>query len=179
MTRIAITIGYFLLMAGCCNNENNPEKAPEWTFHTTPDKWKEARIFQSPAEKPWSQRVVLEKKQGQSAIAEKIHSPNKAYWFCVSITDVTDSTPCTGKVTIYNEREYLLELNILQMRCSWLPKAKWINEKLIYIRVWLGRVLAIDLIIDVEEETIIYKEMTHWGSIPFIQWQQAKKEKLN
>jgi len=179
MTRIALTIGYFLLIAGGCNNENNPEKAPKWTFHTTPDKWKEARIFQSPAEKPWSQRVVLEKKQDESVIVEKTYSPNNVYWFSISNTDVTDSMPCTGKVTVSNERKYLLELKILKMRCSWLPKARWINEKLIHVRAWFGHVLAIDLIIDVEEESIIYKEMTHWGNIPFMQWQQAKNGKLN
>ncbi|UCG46290.1 MAG: hypothetical protein JSU94_12370 [Phycisphaerales bacterium] len=170
--RAALAIGCCFVVAGGCSSNGSNQPA-EWTFHTTPDKWSEPRIFQTPGEEDWSHIVSLERNTGQAAAAERVYAPNKAYWFSVSDADAPAGRHCAGSVTIYTERQYLLEMKIAPMRCHFQPDARWINEKLVYVRAWLGRVLAVDLIVDVEEERILYKEMSHWGQIAFQQWKQA------
>jgi len=44
------------------------------------------------------------------------------------------------------------------------PQARWISEKLIFIRVWWGRIVGSDLIFDVEKREFVYREMIHDGT---------------
>ena len=105
---------------------------------------------------------------------EKVLSPNKAYWYVLTISDTTKPGPFSGTVHVYNERDYLIQIQLLDIK-SGAVTAKWINEKLLYARTWLGRVKGFELIFDVETEKIIYHEMTNYGLIAFQQWQQAKE----
>jgi hypothetical protein len=45
--------------------------------------------------------------------------------------------------------------------------ARWLNEKLIFIEVWWGRIAASDLILDVENKKFIYNQLAHYGEITF------------
>jgi hypothetical protein len=105
---------------------------------------------------------------------EKVVSPNKAYWYVLTISDTTKPGPFSGTVHVYNERDYLIQIQLLDIKSGALT-ASWINEKLIHMRVWLGRVLGFDVVFDVEKEQIVYREMVNWGGIAFQQWQQAKE----
>lgn len=53
-------------------------------------------------------------------------------------------------------------------------QARWINEKLVFIRVWWGRVVGSDFIFDAEAGRFIHEEMVNDGTILFQQTQQAK-----
>jgi len=53
-------------------------------------------------------------------------------------------------------------------------QARRINEKLIFIRVWWGRVVGSDFIFDAEAGRFIHEEMVNDGTILFQQTQQAK-----
>jgi hypothetical protein len=45
-------------------------------------------------------------------------------------------------------------------------KVKWINEKLLFVQSWWGRVLSTDLILDVLENRIIYmQDADYFGEI--------------
>ncbi len=52
----------------------------------------------------------------------------------------------------------------------------WINEKLLCIRVWWGRICGTDLIFNVEQERFIYREMVWDGGIPYYQIQEGTKQ---
>jgi hypothetical protein len=43
--------------------------------------------------------------------------------------------------------------------------ARWINEKLLFVQVWWGRMASTDLIFDVNQGTIIYNEFAHYGEL--------------
>jgi len=43
--------------------------------------------------------------------------------------------------------------------------ASWINEKLLFVQVWWGRMASSDLIFDVNQGTIIYNEFAHYGEL--------------
>ncbi len=43
--------------------------------------------------------------------------------------------------------------------------ATWINTKLLFMRVWWGRIVATDLVFDVESRAFVYREMVNHGYI--------------
>jgi len=43
--------------------------------------------------------------------------------------------------------------------------AEWLNEKLIFIEVWWGRIVATDLVLNVENASFIYKEDAQYGEM--------------
>ena len=51
---------------------------------------------------------------------------------------------------------------------------KKINEKLIFLRWWLGRIAGMDVIYDVETEKIIYFDKINDGSPFFYQMQKQR-----
>ena len=53
-------------------------------------------------------------------------------------------------------------------------QTQWINEKLVFIRVWWGRVVGSDFIFDAETGRFIHQEMINDGTVLFQQTQQAK-----
>jgi hypothetical protein len=140
-------------------------------FHTTPDKWKEARTYHGPFYQRYEARLELGHSDLGSATGERTMSPNRAYWFVLAERDRMRSGD--ANLYIYNERDSLVRLLIKDYRSV---EANWINEKLLYIEIWWGRVLGTYLILDVEQEKIVTREMVHDGGIAFMQWQQARGE---
>ena len=44
-------------------------------------------------------------------------------------------------------------------------QASWINEKLLFVQVWWGRIASSDLIIDVDGGKLLYHEVAHYGAL--------------
>jgi hypothetical protein len=53
---------------------------------------------------------------------------------------------------------------------------RWVNERLLYVQVWWGRILGSWYLIDVEAEKVVYREMVHSGEIPFQQAHEGQKK---
>jgi hypothetical protein len=177
MKKIVLAISFvLLLLSGCKDKAASGNTEKEWTFHTTPDKWEKPRLFQTPFDEQWADRITIERVPLKNIEAEKTFSPNKAYWFYEQKPDTMKPGPYELSLDIYNERDYLIKLKIMEVYGNFITDAKWINEKIVYVRAWWGRVLGFDLLFDVESEKIIYKENVNDGGIPFMQWQQAKQE---
>ena len=43
--------------------------------------------------------------------------------------------------------------------------ANWINEKLLFIQVWWGRIASSDLILDVDQRRFIYNELANYAEM--------------
>lgn len=86
--------------------------------------------------------------------------------------------PYSTTVMVYNERDYCTTITLKNHK-NGEPKVKWINQKLLYIEVWWGRILGTTLIYDVEKETMLHKEMVHDGGIDWLQWTQAQENDPN
>ena len=168
-----VAICFLLLLTGCSGKASSERTNSEWSFHTTPNKWEKPRIFHTPFDKRWSDRIVVQRTPLTQVANEKVFSPNKAYWYSVTEPDFIKPGPHKLQMNIYNERDYLVRLEILDIG-HYVRYTKWINEKLLYVRAWYGRIFGVDLIFDVEKEQIIHKENINDGGIPFMQWQQAK-----
>ena len=108
---------------------------------------------------------------------EKVFSLNKTYWFSEKKPDFTKPGPWTTTLFIFNERAYLIAIQLVDHN-SYEVKSRWINEKLIIIEVWWGRILGSYLIFDVEKEKVVIEEMVHDGQISFEQFQEGLKNPI-
>lgn len=138
-------------------------------YHTSPDKWKESRVYHSPWDSSYNSKIRMIKVDRYEP-KRKILSSNNAYWFSSDIEGNINGER-TSSIYIYNERQQIIRLQILNVYQS-ESKIEWINEKLLYIEWWWGRIVGGYLIFDIELETIIKKEMINEGTID---WQQYQK----
>jgi hypothetical protein len=143
----------------------------EW--HTSPDQWSEPRVFHCPFDEQFASRISLDRCAAPTRLPERHMSANKAYWFATILPDRTKGGPWNTDVLVFTERDYLLRIRLRDIH--YCRDIGWVNEKLVRIRVWWGRICATDLIVDVEQERIIYREMVWDGGIAFQQFQEAKK----
>jgi hypothetical protein len=154
-------------------------------WHTTPDKWKEPRIFQTPAsESP--RGVSLGHHSTEHDFKVKVFSPNKAYWFAADgDRSIVPRIECDGtgflilesnaSIYVYTERDYLLRIRMRDHYPNFTINARWVNERLLFVRVWWGRVLGSDVIVDVESERVVHSETIQDGTIAFQQWRQHRE----
>lgn len=147
-------------------------------WHTAPDQWKEPRIFHSEFDDHFKERIRISPiEMGRYPTirgADKMVSPNKAYWYVVHSPDTMKAGPWSTEIIVYNERPYLNKIELIDHAAQYLTKTRWINEKLLYVEFWWGRVLGTYFIYDVEKEKIIIREMVNEGTVPYQQWRQNK-----
>lgn len=94
----------------------------------------------------------------------KIYSPNRVYWFVQQVY-LAKGHRYDINVRINNGSETMDFIHIRDIYYpNFVPELKWINEKLLFIRVWWGRLIGADLIFDVEKGEFIYKESIHFGN---------------
>jgi hypothetical protein len=159
-------------------------------YHTTPDKWEKPRIFHTPFDADYEERLTLSHQDLVDASLTKVRSPNGGYWAGIASDNLLetptakpDKFPSHVKspdfaIYVFNERSAFLAIDIKGHDPRYVVRIRWINEKLLYIRVWWGRVLGTDMILDVETESMIFKEMIDEGGIAFQQgklWKQSKE----
>ncbi|MDA3872694.1 MAG: hypothetical protein PF795_01895 [Kiritimatiellae bacterium] len=175
MNTALFVVGLFstALLTGCATSQPVVEKGH--SFHTTPDKWTESRIFHTSTENHMGERLrqsmVPYDGRGREDV---IYSPNKAYWFSSHDISPDDESKGARFIEIFSERPYLVRIEFHKHYKIFEPDVRWINQKLLYIEVWWGRVVGTYLMYDVEKEEVLIAESVHDGRIAFQQWQEAK-----
>ena len=146
----------------------------EW--HTRPDRWRGPRNFQTPFEPGYEGYLsVTQQSIETDPRTSKLFSPNKAYWLTSSGSLPVRFTP-DNPILVFNERAYLIRIAPAKSDPDYfLKRIDWVNEKLVYIEIWWGRVLGSCYIFDVEKELMVYREMINDGTLPFQQWKQNRK----
>lgn len=146
----------------------------------TPDCWPDVRMVHYVGEQGGSaweqftktQKAVLPAGQapGGAYGAEPVPVPegavmssNDGYWFVLEHKDEDRRS----LLRIYAEKRHFHEITIEDIRDP--PQVRWINEKLLFIRVMWGRVAGTDLILDVETEQIVYEGTVN---LAVVDWQQ-------
>jgi hypothetical protein len=107
--------------------------------------------------------VVLPK---AAASGKQIHSPQETRWFMEIDPDyTTTSSPWTTTIYVQagSARERLLKATFVDHGNTFT--AQWINEKLLFVQVWWGRIASSDLILDIEHGKFIYDELAHYGEL--------------
>jgi hypothetical protein len=130
-----------------------------------PDCWSDGRIVHGgDIGDIWKNNTAFKKIAGPKP-ANGTYSPNKGYFFFAE-----DGQP-SGSVTIFAEKNYLIRVEFSEL--LGLSEVKWINEKLLFMRPWWGRIVATDLIYDVEAEKIIYVESATDAYLAYQQFRES------
>jgi len=134
-----------------------------------PDCWSEPRNVHSGHPDSWE---LLDKNLAYSHVSvapegKKEFSPNKGYYF------VTEGFRGDSSVAIFSEKEEFWKLAFKEVFYGADPK--WINENLLFIRVYWGRIALQDIIVNVEQEKIIYTESGGDEYIAFNQFKEGCK----
>lgn len=174
ITIIPIGICAVVILTGCAINLRNAKQGH--SFHTTPDNWTESRIFHTNIDHHIDKRSNISKvPHNGNVYNDAIFSPNKAYWFSTRDFISTDESENSLIIEIFNERPHLSRIEVSGPYRNFRPEIRWINQKLLYIEIWWGRVVGTYLIYDVEKEEIVVSEALHDGNIAFQQWREAAK----
>ena len=143
-------------------------------WHTPPSLWKEPRLYHIPFIEDYNDKIKVETVELPENLDGYVFSPNEAYgYFYESPLDSKKRPPWNTDIKIYNERNYLIKLSLIDYAATYQTRIEWISERLLYIRFWWGRVLGSDLVFDVEREKFVHKAMIRDGGIDFLQNQFA------
>ena len=141
--------------------------------HTPVEKWKVPRLYHSSFDSKFDEQIRIANSSWPTMSLQHNFSTNKAYWFGVIRPDTKKSGPWTTRIFINNEKDRPVQIDIVN-HGSYPVDIRWINEKLIYVQVWWGRVIGTYFIYDTESEKVLIKEMVEDGAILFNQYQQFK-----
>jgi hypothetical protein len=131
-----------------------------------PDCWTQPRNYHGPAEGyDWRARVFVDTVPRNGPIEGGTVSPNHGYAFR------QDTDDASATITVDAEKDHLLRIRI--EGTIGISDVRWINEKLLFLRPWWGRIAATDLILDVETERFIYEESVTYGGIAFSQYKES------
>jgi hypothetical protein len=138
-------------------------------FHTPPACWSAPRITHGPwSEQPGERVEIRRGREPAPADAKWTMSPNGAYRMRQLDPDFGAPPPWNTRLVIEAERPELVVLE-LRNHGNGAAYANWVSEKLVLVRVWWGRVIGADLIVDAETGEIVWKETVRAGEIPFEQ----------
>jgi hypothetical protein len=132
-----------------------------------PDCWNEARLVHqghTDEDDPWRQNTTITSVTAAKP-APGVFSPNKGYFF------VVQDSGASARVIIYAERDHLIQFAFSKLQG--LSHVKWVNEKLLFMRAWWGRIMATDFVYDVEKEKMIYTETVVDGYIALQQYRES------
>jgi hypothetical protein len=75
-------------------------------------------------------------------------SPQGTRWLSRSSPDYTKDGPWSTSILVSDHRGSILKLTFPDHGNGGV-QSDWLNEKLLFLRVWLGRIVSLDLIVDV------------------------------
>jgi hypothetical protein len=144
----------------------SPASAQIW--HTPPSCWSAARLTHADWSEQPGERLRVHRSREAPDGGTWVTSPNGGYRFRKIDPDFVAPPPWTTRIVIEAERS---ELTIVELgnHGNAPAHAAWLNEKLVFVRVWWGRVLGADLIVDAEKGDVVWKETARGGDAAFEQ----------
>ncbi len=91
-------------------------------------------------------------------------SPHGTAFYMVRHPDTTRADPLTTTIYVFGNKARRLGLQIeVANHISAGVRASWINEKLLWLQVWRGRIVSTDLVLNVETAQFLYREEANYG----------------
>jgi len=91
-------------------------------------------------------------------------SPYGTRWFSQSDPDFTKNGPWSTTILVSDHGGSLLKLTFPDHGTGGVH-SEWLNEKLLFMRVWSGRIVSLDLILDVDKGAVVYSEEASYGEL--------------
>lgn len=97
---------------------------------------------------------------------EEIESPFRTARALISRPDTTEQGPWTTVLTVRGNEVRSIDLLItFKDHGTGGVRARWLNEKLMWFRVWWGVVVATELLVDVETAEVLYSEESDYRQL--------------
>lgn len=97
-------------------------------------------------------------------VGEVKKTPQQTRWLVQSQPDFRKQGPWTTTIMIGDKRGASLKLTFPNHGNQGIT-SEWLNEKLLFMRLWLGRIVSVDMIFDVEKATLTYSEAANYGQL--------------
>ena len=151
----ALFVGFLLVLARADGQASNPCPAPSVRYEAPPQ--------------ALQKKINLTKLASVGEFPESAKrnlSPQGTRWFVQLDPDYT-STKEPWSTTLYikggDDGQNVLKAQFIDHGNTF--SASWINEKLLFVEVWWGRIASSDLILDVNQGTVIYDELARYGEL--------------
>jgi hypothetical protein len=80
--------------------------------------------------------------------------------------DTTKPGPWSTSIEVVGNKARNLRLRLrLSNHISGGVRANWLNEKLLWVQVWRGRIASTDMILDVDTGRFIYQQDANYNSL--------------
>jgi hypothetical protein len=133
-----------------------------------PLKCKDVKIRYTPFDATYSQRILLKPVTDAGdppQTAVKQYSPQHTMWRARVDPDTTKTGPWTTNVYFGSDgNSEILKLSVFD-HASGGVQVDWLSEKLVFGRVWWGRIYSTDFVLDLLKRQFIYREMAHYGDV--------------
>lgn len=157
MIRTAIVLGAVLVGPGILSSAQSSIRCED------------AKVQYRPAPQDIEQKIRLTagvKPPSALKSAQSGKSPQGTRWFDEIDPDYTStSQPWNTTLWVHSAESAGPVLKIEFFDHGNTFEASWINEKLLFARVWWGHVASSDLIIDVERGKVIYHELANYAEL--------------
>ncbi len=128
---------------------------------------KSHRVHYSEFDPSFSDRITLRLLKRSYKIPddkEEQTSPQGTKRLVKTGPDYMKSGPWTTTVFIVVPDAQPIELSFLDHGNGGV-QVQWLSERLLFARVWWGRIVSTDLILDVEKSAFLYREMANYGDL--------------
>lgn len=108
----------------------------------------------------------------------KQQSPYATKWFVILQSDFMRPGPWDTTVYVFGNQVQPVRLKLqFQDHGNGGVGAEWLNEKLLFLTVWWGRIVSTEMILDVETAKFIYIEEANYGSMILLPCEEKQKLK--
>jgi hypothetical protein len=98
--------------------------------------------------------------------APKESSPQGTKRYIIQSPDFMKQGPWNTGIYVFGNRAKPIKLKITFLdHGNGGVRAKWLNEKLLFIQVWWGRIVSTDFILDVDTSKWIYAQNANYGNL--------------
>ncbi len=132
----------------------------------------DAITYTSPSIVPLKDRIIINKTTDKTPLLSideellKISPQGTSRLIFVDQPDFMKKGPWSTKARIVGNKAHPVNLTIeFRDHANQAIRVDWLNEKLLFLRVWWGRVVSTDLILNVETGERIYAEEANYDNI--------------
>jgi hypothetical protein len=154
----------FLVQPKLAEERENPPSEPV-PQNQSVMKCEDAKVKYSPFQEAYAKNILwnkLSSTEKPPAVASKEYSPERDSWKIAVEPDFSKPGPFNH--TIYfgaDGSEEVWKLTILDVRDV---RIEFLTEKLVFGQVWVGRIVAVEFVLDLQQHKFIYREMAQYGA---------------
>ena len=130
------------------------------------------RVEYSAPRKDWPGSIRVEKVPGESRVSPDAsgedlqRSPQGTASYVLREPNTTQPGPWTSVVEVFGNEARVIHLRIrLTDHLSGGVRVHWLNEQLLWLQMWRGRIVSTDMILNVDSGQFVYEQDADYNSL--------------